>query len=160
MAETVPNPRAVLVTDNMKVAETVIDWLASEGIAAEVFVPPPLTSSEPISGMTESFPSEELEVRVMDEKKADDAKKLLSDAQRTAMLKEIREKRADRTGSMTAVCEECGKSSEWPATAMGTTEICPDCQAYMDIPDPDDDWSGVDFGESEEAAEVEKEEEK
>ncbi len=61
---------------------------------------------------------------------------------------------------MAAVCEECGKSSEWPAEVMGTTETCPHCQAYMDIPDPDDDWSGVDFGESEDDAETEKEEEK
>ncbi len=87
MAETVPNPRAVLVTDNMKVAETVIDLLASEGIAAEVFIPAPLTNTEPITGMSEAIPSEELEVRVLDEKKAEDAKKLLSDAQRTAMLR-------------------------------------------------------------------------
>jgi hypothetical protein len=32
---------------------------------------------------------------------------------------------------------------------MGTTENCPKCEAYMDIPDPDDDWSGVDIGEPE-----------
>ena len=30
---------------------------------------------------------------------------------------------------------------------MGTTEVCPHCAGYMDIPDPDDDWSDVDFGE-------------
>jgi hypothetical protein len=33
---------------------------------------------------------------------------------------------------------------------MGTTETCPKCGAYMDVPDPDDDWSGVDFGAPEE----------
>jgi hypothetical protein len=32
---------------------------------------------------------------------------------------------------------------------MGTTETCPHCTGYMDIPDPDDDWSGVDFGDPE-----------
>ena len=47
---------------------------------------------------------------------------------------------------MTATCEDCGKPSEWPAVTMGTTDLCPHCGAYMDIPDPDDDWSDVDFG--------------
>ena len=62
----------------------------------------------------------------------------------------IREKRASRTGTTTAICEDCGKSSDWPASAMGTTELCPHCQHYMDIPDPDEDWGGVDFGKDEE----------
>ena len=34
---------------------------------------------------------------------------------------------------------------------------CPHCAAYMDIPDPDDDWAGVDVGESEEADKGEEE---
>jgi hypothetical protein len=157
MAEGEHDPRAVLVTDNAKVAETVIAWLASEGIAAEVFVPPPKVTSDPLTGMTEGAPVEEFEVRVTDPGRAEDAKKLLGDAQRAAALREIRDKRSHRTGTVTAVCEECGKSSEWPAVAMGTTEVCPHCQAYMDIPDPDDDqWSDVDFGKDEEE-EAEKE---
>jgi hypothetical protein len=32
---------------------------------------------------------------------------------------------------------------------MGTTEVCPHCTAYLDVPDPDEDWSGVDFGQAE-----------
>ena len=34
---------------------------------------------------------------------------------------------------------------------MGTTETCPHCGAYIDIPDPDDDstWADVDFGQEE-----------
>jgi hypothetical protein len=72
-------------------------------------------------------------------------------------LREIRDQRSNRTGTVTAVCEECGKSSEWPATIMGTTETCPHCAAYMDIPDPDDDWAEVDVGEAEEADKAEEE---
>jgi hypothetical protein len=34
---------------------------------------------------------------------------------------------------------------------MGTTEVCPHCGAYMDVPDPDDDWSDMDFGQPEDA---------
>ena len=149
MAEGTTDPRTVLITDNRKVAETVVEWLCAEGIAAEVFFPPAPTSSDPLTGLTEAPTTEEIEVRVMDLQKVEDAKKLLSSAQRTAQLHAIREQRARRTGTITAVCEDCGKPSEWPASAMGTTENCPHCTGYMDIPDPDDDWEGVDFGKSE-----------
>ena len=63
-----------------------------------------------------------------------------------AALREIRQRRASRTGTVTATCEECGKASEWPAVDMGSTQECPHCARYMDVPDPDEDWSDVDFG--------------
>jgi hypothetical protein len=155
MAESEVDPRAVLTTDSHKVSETVVEWLAAEGIAAEVIVPRSSTTTDPLTGLTEAPPEVELEVRVIDVAKVDDARKLLSDVQRTARLREIRERRSNRTGTVTAVCEDCGKSSEWPASAMGTTDFCPHCQAYMDIPDPEDDWAEVDVGESEESDETE-----
>jgi hypothetical protein len=149
MADGASDPRTVLMTDSPKVAETVVEWLAAEGITAEIFVPRAPTSSDPFAGLAEAAAAEEMEVRVLDVQKVADATKLLSDAQRTARLHAIRDQRAQRTGTVTAYCEDCGKSSEWPATAMGTTETCPHCTGYMDIPDPDDDWSGVDFGDPE-----------
>jgi hypothetical protein len=158
MADAEADPRTVLSTDSPKVADTVIEWLAAEGIAAELIVPRPSVSSDPLTGLTEGPAEAELEVRVIDMAKVEDARKLLSDAQRTARLHAIRDERAKRTGTVTAICEECGKPSEWPATAMGTTETCPHCTAYMDIPDPEDDWSEVDFGEPEEAESEESDE--
>jgi hypothetical protein len=101
---------------------------------------------------------EEFEIRVTNPKQAGDAKELLTEAVAASMKQAIRDKRASRTGTTTATCEDCGKPSEWPASAMGTTDVCPHCGGYMDIPDPDDDWSGVDFGEDEEAKEGEQEE--
>jgi hypothetical protein len=150
MADGPTDSRTVLLTDSTKVAETVVEWLSAEGIAAEVHVPPVPTTADPFAGLTDALATEEMEVRVLDEKKVEDARKLLSDAQRTARLHAIREQRAQRSGTVTAYCEDCGKPSDWPATAMGTTETCPHCTAYMDIPDPDDDWSDVDFGKGEE----------
>lgn len=148
MPEADSDPHTVLVTDSTKVADTVVDWLVAAGIAAEVFVPPARAAGDVITGISESA-AKELEVRVNDLTKVEEAKKMLSDAQRTAQLHEIRNRRASRTGTVTAVCEDCGKSSEWDASVMGTTENCPHCTAYMDIPDPDDDWSDMDFGENE-----------
>jgi hypothetical protein len=154
MAES--DPHAVLVTDSRKVAETVIEWLAAEGVAAELVVPKTTVTSDPLTGLTEES-EEEFEVRVADVAKVEDARKLVASADRTARLREIRDQRSNRTGTVAAVCEECGKSSEWPATLMGTTETCPHCAAYMDIPDPDDDWSEVDVGEAEEADKADEE---
>ena len=34
-------------------------------------------------------------------------------------------------------CEECGESSEFPATQNGTTQNCPKCNAYMDVGESD-----------------------
>ena len=150
MAEGATDPRTVLVTDSHKVAQTVVEWLASVGIAAEVTLPRLASNVDPIAGLTDLSPDQEMEVRVLDAQKVAEAMTLLSDAQRTAQLHAIREQRAQRTGTVTATCEDCGKPSDWPATAMGKTETCPHCTAYMDIPDPDDDWSGVDFGNEEE----------
>lgn len=160
MADSEADPRSVYTTDNSKVADTVIELLAAEGIEAELIVPKPSVSSDPLTGLTEGPPEQELEVRVVDVAKVEDARKLLSDAERTARLHAIRDQRAKRTGSVTATCEDCGKSSDWPATAMGTTETCPHCASYMDIPDPDDDWSGVDFGEAEEVDQSNQSEDK
>ena len=142
------DPRTVFVAENTKVAEVVIQLLASAGIPAEVLQSRTQTTSDPLTGMTE-VPAQEIEVVVTDAAKVNDARSLLETAEGATALKTIRERRANRTGTVTAVCEECGKSSDWPASAMGTTEICPHCGKYMDVPDPDDEWADVDYGEAE-----------
>jgi hypothetical protein len=144
------NPASVFVAESLQVAEAVVRLLAAEGIVAEVIPPAPKTASEPITGITDMVESDEFDVRVTDPTKAADATKFMGSVIATAALQAIREKRSKRTGTVSVACEECGKTSEWPASSMGTTETCPHCTAYMDIPDPDDQWAGVDFGDPEE----------
>jgi rubrerythrin len=148
MAE--PNPDAVFVADTVQVAEAVIKLLAANEIAAEVFTDPTRTVSEAVTGVTEVNAGEQFEVRVTDPNNAKKARELLTSAERAAIVRSVQEKRLQRTGTVSVTCDECGKPSEWLAEAMGTTENCPHCGAYLDIPDPDDDWSGVDFGTDEE----------
>ena len=144
------NPLTVFVAENQQVADAVVEVLASAGIGAEVHVPPIDTSSEPLTGASEVvWKNTTFDVRVTDETKLGAAKELIASAVGAAAVRGVREKRAARTGNVTATCEDCGKSSEWPATAMGTTDVCPHCGHYMDVPDPDEDWSDVDFGEPE-----------
>jgi hypothetical protein len=145
------NPNTVFVADDPKLADAVIQLLASKGIEAEAVSQPGHAETDPLTGATSGVTPEDFEIRVSDLKKADAAKDLLTETVAAEMKKVIREKRASRSGTVTATCEDCGKPSDWPATAMGTTELCPHCQGYMDIPDPDEDWSGVDFGEDEDA---------
>jgi hypothetical protein len=156
MLEPNSDPSTVFIAENSKIAEAVVQLLASHDIAAEVYTEPTQTISEPVTGVSEVSPAEKFEIRVSVAAKVDEARKLLTLAENNAIITAIREKRLQRTGTVSAVCEDCGQSSEWPADAMGTTETCPNCGAYMDIPDPDDDWSGVDFGTDDDENETAK----
>jgi hypothetical protein len=137
------DPRTVFVADTAKFAEAVVQMLAASDIPAEIGPIAPVEASAltGMSGAPEEFP-----VLVTDPAKLDEARELLATAEKMAAVRAVAEKRANRTGTTTAACEDCGKPSEWPASAMGTTGICPHCGGYMDIPDPEDDWSDVDVG--------------
>lgn len=143
--EDTTDPRTVFVADSRPVAELVVDLLTKNGLAAEHGTSGPHLETG-FFGATETVPAEAFPVLVTDPKHADEARELLNSAVNRALVQSAQAKRAARTGTVQAKCEECGQVSAWPATAMGTTETCPKCQAYMDVPDPDDDWSGVDFG--------------
>jgi hypothetical protein len=144
------DPRTVFVAENVKLAEAVLELLAANNITAEIAPVAPVESSA-LTGMIDA--PEEFPILVNDEKKAEEARQLLAIAENKAAVHAAASKRAARTGTVTATCEDCGKASEWPAAVMGTTEICPHCGGYMDIPDPDEDWSDVDFGAEEEGEE-------
>ncbi|MBN9118673.1 MAG: hypothetical protein J0I06_05875 [Planctomycetes bacterium] len=137
------DPRTVFVADSAKLADAVIQLLAANNIPAEIG-PVVAVEASALTGMSDA--PEEFPILVADPKKAEEARELLARAEKMAALRAVVEKRAARTGNVTATCEDCGKSSEWPAASMGTTEVCPHCGRYMDVPDPDEDWSDVDFG--------------
>lgn len=149
------DPRTIFVAESMKVADAVLKLLSEGGIGAEVVAPPPQSVSDPLTGTTEMVTTDAMEIRVTDPKQVEAANELLTKAVNATLINQVREKRAARTGTVTAVCEDCGQSSEWDASQMGTTETCPHCAGYMDIPDPEDDWDGVDFGEDEDAEDAE-----
>jgi hypothetical protein len=48
------------------------------------------------------------------------------------------------TGQIEVVCEECGKTTTFPASLDGTTQECAHCRAYVDVGDqPWDDDLGT-----------------
>lgn len=162
MAEETPEAKPVTVglAPNALIADAAILLLGDAGIAAEATPPEADLQSGPISGGSDLVwrNKNALEIRVLDPAKVQAALELLSAPATLATFQAMAERRAHREGTVTAECEECGKTSEWPATSMGKTETCPHCTAYMDIPDPDDDWGDVDFGDPEEDNEEQEDE--
>jgi hypothetical protein len=141
------DPRTVFVAENEKLAEAAIQFLAANDIPAALGPVAPVE----VSALTgESSAPTEFPILVTDPTKVEDAKALLTKVEQYPAFRAILDKRAARTGTVDATCEDCGKPSTWPAATMGTTEVCPHCGNYMDIPDPDEDWSGMDFGAAEE----------
>ncbi|HJZ53748.1 MAG TPA: hypothetical protein VKE74_02255 [Gemmataceae bacterium] len=143
------DPRFVLAVPEPKVAELLAAWLTEKGFPAEPVALPPTTATDPITHAAVPLPGE-FQVWVVKIEHAEAAREAIEE-QRAGVqaLREREAKRANRTGTVTALCEDCGKESDWPATAMGTTQSCPHCHRYMDVPDPDENWDDVDFGSEE-----------
>ena len=58
------------------------------------------------------------------------AKELLQQFERQ---RHERRKDLENADPVTSECEDCGESSEFPASQDGTTQNCPKCGAYMDV---------------------------
>ncbi len=62
-----------------------------------------------------------------------------------------RRQELDNKPPISAECEDCGVSSEFPASQDGTTQTCPKCHAFIDVGTID--WpEDFDFSEGEEAS--------
>ncbi len=145
------DPKCVFVGKDGATANLIAGILIGAGFPAEVMNEATLGGFEGITGLVPGFSHKGVEVWVVDPAHIEPAKQLLDEELKAVEAE--KQRRANRTGTVTVACEECSKSSDWPSSEMGTTVTCPHCGAYMDIPDPDDQWSDVDFGEAEEAAE-------
>ena len=143
------HPCCVKVVEQMEAARQLAEWLTEKGFPATPVLPDLIANEGDSLGLSpETFTG--FEVRVAKPEHVEPALQALEDlkAEVAERLEKVK-KRSERTGTVSAVCEECGKESEWPAASMGTTETCPHCDSYMDVPDPDDDWDDVDFGAEE-----------
>src|SRR3954470_15989861 len=109
-------PRRILTAPSRQTAEAPAAWLTEKKYPAEVVTPPMGTTSSALTGETDAAVAPEFEVWVTNPEHADPAKALIVEQRETlAALQEREAKRAARTGTVTAVCDECGKPSEWPA---------------------------------------------
>jgi ribosomal protein S27E len=139
------SPRCVYVSDTLGVAEIVAGWLKEQDIAAEVMDTATLGGFDGKTSITPWVASNRgIEVWVPDAD-VDRARELL--AAKTEEFRLKADQRATRTGTVEAVCEECGHSATFAASAAGTVEDCPSCGAYLDVPDPDEQWDDMEPAE-------------
>jgi hypothetical protein len=109
-------------------ADIVTAWLADQGINAHV------TNRNP--AMNLYVPSvvspRGIEVCVVDSQQAERAE---------ALVREHLEHRKQKTNepamgrTIEAVCEECGKATQFPFEQRGTVQTCPHCRQYLDVPE-------------------------
>jgi hypothetical protein len=138
--------RCVFVGESFSEAETVSAFLNSEGVAASVIDPSAVGGMEGLSLMAGAATGG-LEVWVRDPTAAAYARQLIADH-----ASELRTSRERKTGLIQVDCEECGAMVKFPGEKAGTVQECPNCLAFLDVPDPDDEWADEDFdGEGPEA---------
>jgi ribosomal protein S27E len=126
------NPRCVFVGDSAAQAGIIAAYLSGQGVAAEVIEPYTLGGLDGL-GHIAGAGEHGLEVWVRDPAAAARARELLE--ARGASLAE----RDARSGFIETECEECGARVKFPASEAGTVQDCPNCRAYLDVPDPDDE---------------------
>ena len=139
-----PDPRCVLTIPDRRTAALIADWLTERGFPAEATV---LGLRNPSELLREGQSAPVVEVRVIDLHHAKGARELLS--ANAAGLAALHEHQTNRLLSVVVTCEECGKTSTWSGEDLGTTQDCPHCLAYMDVPHPDEKWHDEDFGSPE-----------
>jgi hypothetical protein len=129
------DPRCVYVADSVGEADISANWLKDRGIAAQVMDRSTLGGLEGLTPWSAlGIGARGIEVWVVEPQDAPRALELLKEfeAERAAQVEANRE-----AGPVTAVCEECGEASVFPAKDRGTVQNCPHCGAYMDVDDAD-----------------------
>ncbi|TWT75794.1 hypothetical protein CA13_73670 [Planctomycetes bacterium CA13] len=120
-------------------AHSVVTWLQSHGVRAYA-----VEDNSGVSlfafGTISQFHKPQVFVDKTDLKSAVD---LLREFE---TQRDRRRKDLDNLPPIESECEECGVSSEFPASQDGTTQNCPKCNAFMDV--GGHDWpEDFDFGE-------------
>jgi hypothetical protein len=140
------DPKCVYIADSLPKADLIAAWLSARDIPAQVMNRYTWGGFEGLTGLAPGVCHKGMEVWVIHPEQAAAAQALLET--HAEQLAAERAERAARTGRVTAVCEECGQSSEFPAAMQGTVENCPHCRKWIDVPGPDDDWDGSEEFES------------
>src|SRR5438477_8407201 len=98
------HPQCVLVAPDLKGAAALAEWLTGKGFPAEVFTPSAIPSTGDSLGITEGA-APEIEVRVTKPEHVEPARKAIEEMrEEVAEVRARQEKRAQRTGTVTAEC--------------------------------------------------------
>ena len=132
--------KCVFVANTLGEAEAATTWLDGEGIAAQVV---DVNAVGDLDGLMALSPTgvgqRGVEVWVKDAADIERARILLTEHE--AAMKAKAKVRADDATPVDVVCEECSKSTRFPAAQRGSVQSCSTCGAFMDVPGDDEDWS-------------------
>lgn len=142
------DPKCVHVADSIAMANLIATWLQGQNIPAEVMNEHTLGGFEGLTGWVPGVSQRGMEVWVTHLEQAETARRLL--AEHEEQLATERVTKAALTGTVAAECEECGKTTEFPAVQQGSVQECPHCLKWIDVPDPNDDWDDAEAGVPEE----------
>ena len=81
----------------------------------------------------------------VDRRDAERARRIVDDFETTAAQQRAK---VAESPPISVVCEECGRTTDFPASQLGSVESCVHCGAYVDVGDEVgfDDWRGADDG--------------
>lgn len=110
-------------------ADIVSAWLAGQGINAHVTNRNPATNLYVPLAVSPNG----IEVCVLGEEQAKRAKELLAEH-----ADELRRRPQPIPPGKVfrAVCEECGRPTDFPSELFGSVQTCPHCRANMDVNEP------------------------
>ena len=79
----------------------------------------------------------------IDESNVEAARPLIAEYERERLRRRPAPQRShdSETETVDALCEECGKTTAFPASQKGTVQDCKFCGAYVDVGDEPVDWA-------------------
>jgi hypothetical protein len=116
-------PVCIRSTASLEEASIIVAWLATQGVEAQIADPG--NPGVMAFGVTDP---EGIEIYVKDEETAQTARKLLKEHDQE-------KGKAHHPGSVEMTCDSCGTKTRFSADTRGTTQECPECGAYMDVPE-------------------------
>jgi len=119
-------PVVVYTANGNLEAHSVVTWLESNGVASYA-VEDNSGASLFAFGTISQFHKPQVFV---DNTDMDRARTLMREFEAT---RNKHRKRVDAAAPINAECEECGATSEFPASQDGTTQNCPVCNSFMDV---------------------------
>ena len=120
------DPIAAYTADGNLEAHSVVEWLTSNGVNAYV-----VEDHSGVSLFAFGTISQFHKPQVFIERSDSETAALL--LQQFEERKRARMSDSEDAAPIVAECEECGESSEFPASQDGSTQNCPKCHAFMDV---------------------------
>jgi hypothetical protein len=142
------DPKGVFVASDMGTASVVINFLGAHDIPAQLMNQMMLGGFEGLTPYAPGISHKGMEIWVVYPEDAEKARTLLKE--HGDRMAADAESRANLTGTVSVVCEECGKSADFPASDRGTVQSCPHCAKWVDVPDPNENWDEMEQAEPDE----------